>query len=191
MKGSRRTSSAERIPSAPTPGAPERVAVERDRRARARTVSARRARLQRAELRRRAGSRRDRRSRLSSTGVGTGGSPTRPRGRRARRRRRASRPPPRGASRRGPGPRGGRAGWRAWPRSRAANAYMYSTPTPGLLERLEHRGEPARAVRHVDREHLGDVHHHAGRLEHLPGALPVLHDEAQDPELRRCRRATW
>ena len=69
------------------------------------------------------------------------------------------------------------------PRSRAAERVHVLDAHARLLERLEHRGEPARAVGHVDRQHLGHVHHHAGRLEHLLRALPVLHDEAQDPEL--------
>ena len=61
---------------------------------------------------------------------------------------------------------------------------------PGALQHLEHLGEPAGTVGHLDGDHLGDVDDAAGRLQHLLGLLPLPHDQAQDAELLRYRPGT-
>ena len=52
----------------------------------------------------------------------------------------------------------------------------------GADEGFENVSEAAGAVRHLDGQHLGDLHHRAGLLEQILGPAPVRDDHAQDAE---------
>ena len=62
-------------------------------------------------------------------------------------------------------------------------AYMYSTLTPAWARILQHQPQPAGAVRHLHRHHLGLADGEALGLQDLPGVVVLVDDEAQDAEI--------